>query len=626
MAKKKDQKQKYVAMERRRKRERDRLRKAIERQLVEAKLKPATQVKDEPTAQIPTPVPEGKTPAQDGTHTDVFDELWEDFEEADLEGKFRLYTQALDLGVTDDELVYEMVSTIHRLVDDDPSSRARIENALNLLRQKSPELYRKDAPYYNDILITHAILDGRSDAIPELLAPFMDPAHLDAFVLVKEKLQYHGLVKYLVRMMRAAWPRVQESPDLFEWAIEEFGGDLMEFILEEYLQTSPSPDASDPALLEATSPYGKWKPGWLERFIPRLSAKAPSPWKIADFGTQVDSDQWLENMENLLAEFVADRARHGVPYSRGRLAWERLSTILEEQFLTGSLPGQEKNRIGKKGKGGQPSARGLQLHSPLVPERERLDRCLAESFSLFGAHPYPVAAVIALLPAYLLFLARLGILHPVEMEKALENLRPFAEQAIPVLKDFGVDSLALKAVRDAWNSQILEIHNDPALVEARSRPVQASSSAPPLPARRPGSSAAYLFKITYLRNPNVWRTIEMAGHQTLDDLHRAIQVAVSFDNDHLYSFYMSNRAWDKRSQYSDPRSGQGLSAAKIKIGELNLRMKQRFLYLFDFGDEHRFEVQLIGVNEFTREGKYPRIIDRHGKDPVQYSEFEDDED
>jgi hypothetical protein len=48
-------------------------------------------------------------------------------------------------------------------------------------------------------------------------------------------------------------------------------------------------------------------------------------------------------------------------------------------------------------------------------------------------------------------------------------------------------------------------------------------------------------------------------------------------------------------------------------------MKQKFLYLFDYGDEHRFEVQLVEVNpDAPRDVRYPRVLETHGKPPRQY--------
>jgi len=142
-------------------------------------------------------------------------------------------------------------------------------------------------------------------------------------------------------------------------------------------------------------------------------------------------------------------------------------------------------------------------------------------------------------------------------------------------------------------------------------------SLPEVPPRRPGALQTYTFKATYLRKPSVWRTIEIAEHQSLDDLHYAIQETVDFDADHLYSFFMSGQAWDDSTEYASPHTN-GPSTARVKIRDLNLRMKQRFLYLFDYGDEHRFEVQLVGINPDAPKGDYPRVVERHGKNPTQY--------
>ncbi|GAH24896.1 unnamed protein product, partial [marine sediment metagenome] len=46
----------------------------------------------------------------------------------------------------------------------------------------------------------------------------------------------------------------------------------------------------------------------------------------------------------------------------------------------------------------------------------------------------------------------------------------------------------------------------------------------------------------------VSRTIDIEGSDTLNDLHLEIQRAFGWDNDHLLSFYMSNRLGDGKSE------------------------------------------------------------------------------
>jgi hypothetical protein len=156
----------------------------------------------------------------------------------------------------------------------------------------------------------------------------------------------------------------------------------------------------------------------------------------------------------------------------------------------------------------------------------------------------------------------------------------------------------------------------------------------------------YLFKVKLKYDKRIWRRVEILGSQTLDDLHMSIQKAFNFDADHLYSFFMSGKAWDDsdfeyyhleadggppeanmrtvlsliRGSKPEPR----LPATIARIESLNLKPKQKFLYLFDYGDEWQFEV------EFLKEGSsekalYPRIIDSRGEAPQQYQDWDEEE-
>ena len=62
----------------------------------------------------------------------------------------------------------------------------------------------------------------------------------------------------------------------------------------------------------------------------------------------------------------------------------------------------------------------------------------------------------------------------------------------------------------------------------------------------------YTFHVSLPGAGKVWRKIEIAAEQTLEQLHLSIQDAFDFDNDHLYSFFLSGKAWDKKTEYSLP--------------------------------------------------------------------------
>ena len=50
---------------------------------------------------------------------------------------------------------------------------------------------------------------------------------------------------------------------------------------------------------------------------------------------------------------------------------------------------------------------------------------------------------------------------------------------------------------------------------------------------------------------------------------------------------------------------------------MNLKPKQKFLYLYDYGDQLEFEVEYIKEG-FPEKTTYPRIIDSRGEAPEQY--------
>ena len=150
-----------------------------------------------------------------------------------------------------------------------------------------------------------------------------------------------------------------------------------------------------------------------------------------------------------------------------------------------------------------------------------------------------------------------------------------------------------------------------------------------------------IFKVKLGYDRRVFRTIEAREGQTLDDLHWAIQEAYGFDGDHLYSYFMSGKPWDLSGpEYHHPEADTGdeaearremarirgkrleprLPATEAKLGSLGLRPRQRFLYLFDYGDEWVFEVEFVGEGASEKGVRYPRIIDSRGESPQQYDE------
>ncbi len=130
----------------------------------------------------------------------------------------------------------------------------------------------------------------------------------------------------------------------------------------------------------------------------------------------------------------------------------------------------------------------------------------------------------------------------------------------------------------------------------------------------------------------VSRTFEVEGKHTLYDFHMDIQYAFDWDNDHMFSFYLGGKLFDRENEYSANPLGEhtvsemgipSKSAATTQIRDLRLTENSTFLYLFDYGDELVHEVKVEKIRDKNDEDeKLPTIVSEIGMPPPQYRGFE----
>lgn len=136
-------------------------------------------------------------------------------------------------------------------------------------------------------------------------------------------------------------------------------------------------------------------------------------------------------------------------------------------------------------------------------------------------------------------------------------------------------------------------------------------------------------KITLLRGMycrKAWAAnIELKESSTLEALHFAIQQVVAFDDDHLYSFFLSRTDRSRSREYFDHENG--LIYCKTLRDLFPLPDKQCLFYLFDWGDEWVFKISPSRKlpHEPVKGMKYPRMESESGVKPDQYPGDDDDE-
>jgi len=164
------------------------------------------------------------------------------------------------------------------------------------------------------------------------------------------------------------------------------------------------------------------------------------------------------------------------------------------------------------------------------------------------------------------------------------------------------------------------------------RPPDVPREYQPGPGRRPrpsqqaqrGPVKTFVLRANHRALPKVWRDIEIAADQTLEDLHLMIQQAFDWNDDHLYSFFMSGQAFDQASEIGSPWSEATRHTHQVTIGSLDLKVRSQFLYYFDYGDSHEFDVQVKQINPAAPKGAYPRLVAQHGQAPLQYPDIDEE--
>lgn len=100
---------------------------------------------------------------------------------------------------------------------------------------------------------------------------------------------------------------------------------------------------------------------------------------------------------------------------------------------------------------------------------------------------------------------------------------------------------------------------------------------------------SFMIKVTLLdTEPAVWRRVEVPARFTLHKLHAVVQLAMGWENAHLYEFEL------RKQRFGPPEpdwgGGRTLDDRRVTLSALGLKPRQKFRYLYDMGDSWRHEI------------------------------------
>ena len=131
--------------------------------------------------------------------------------------------------------------------------------------------------------------------------------------------------------------------------------------------------------------------------------------------------------------------------------------------------------------------------------------------------------------------------------------------------------------------------------------------------------------------PKIYRDIEIAGTSSLYTLAQAIVRSFDFDFDHAFGFYskLKGNIYDSPVRYElfvDIGEGEGdaRSVKRTRVVKAFPSVGAKMRFLFDYGDEWVFLVELVERKPKEPKVKLPRLLISAGKAPAQYPDPEDE--
>jgi len=132
--------------------------------------------------------------------------------------------------------------------------------------------------------------------------------------------------------------------------------------------------------------------------------------------------------------------------------------------------------------------------------------------------------------------------------------------------------------------------------------------------------------------PKLHRDVEIEGSRSLSDLAGAITAAFDFSFDHAFGFYSdlknpysrSGERYELFADMEDSDSDAG-SVERTKVAQVFGTPGKKMLFLFDYGDEWRFQVELMSLGEKAPKTRYPKVVSSVGKAPPQYPSCDDED-
>ncbi|WP_315822392.1 plasmid pRiA4b ORF-3 family protein [Paraflavitalea speifideaquila] len=112
--------------------------------------------------------------------------------------------------------------------------------------------------------------------------------------------------------------------------------------------------------------------------------------------------------------------------------------------------------------------------------------------------------------------------------------------------------------------------------------------------------------------PLIWRQVLVRQDITFSDLHQVLQIAMGWDNTHLFEFDLQGYRIgivDEREKNMGYGSDQVLDSKTVKINDIVTASREVFKYLYDFGDGWAHHIKVEKSMAPDKDIIYPLCLD-----------------
>jgi hypothetical protein len=107
--------------------------------------------------------------------------------------------------------------------------------------------------------------------------------------------------------------------------------------------------------------------------------------------------------------------------------------------------------------------------------------------------------------------------------------------------------------------------------------------------------------------PAIWRRVLVTDDVTVAKLHTIIQIVMGWEDEHLHEFIVGGV---KIGELQDELFDLDVeNEKKVRLSELNLAEKQKFEYMYDFGDSWQHDIKVETILPVESGVKYPKCLD-----------------